>query len=77
MPKLRLIRVFVKRTAAAVIAYVVVVLGVTTVVPAPEAVAVYSPPRSANDVRFLADASWLDDQGERHIEQQTQPDICH
>lgn len=70
MPLRRYIRVFFKRAALAVVVYVSAVLGVTTLVPAPSAVAIYSQPADAVSVRFLADRSWIDDNGERQIQQQ-------
>jgi phosphatidylserine/phosphatidylglycerophosphate/cardiolipin synthase-like enzyme len=70
MPKHRTIHIFFKRSAFAVIAYIAAVLGVTTLTPPPSAVAMFSPPADAVGVRFLADSSWLDDNGDRQIQQQ-------
>ncbi len=70
MPKRRYIRVFFKRAALAIVAYICAVLGVTTLTPAPNAVAIHSSPEDAVSVRFLADSSWIDDNGERQIQQQ-------
>ncbi|MEE9335540.1 MAG: phospholipase D-like domain-containing protein [Granulosicoccaceae bacterium] len=69
MPILRFFRTFLIRTTALIAAYIVAVLGITAVIPPPDAVGMDSEARSVEDVSFLADTSWIDDSGNRHLKQ--------
>ena len=50
--------------------YIGAVYAVTWAAPPPTAVALAGPLRSASDVVFLADNSWVDKNGQRHLQQQ-------
>ncbi len=70
MPILRFLRTALIRIGVLVVAYVLVVFVITSLIPPPEAVAMSSVSRPANEVRFLADTSWMDESGNRQIQQQ-------
>ena len=70
MPILRFLRAFLIRMGALITIYVAAVFGVTTLTPPPDAVGIVNEARSADEVRFLADSSWLDESGDRQLQQQ-------
>ncbi len=70
MPKRRLFSVLAKRLVGAMGVYILAVLAVTSLIPPPAAVAIAGNQHRAEDVRFLADSSWLDGNGDRQLEQQ-------
>ena len=72
---LRFFRAFLTRVAALFMAYIVAVFGITYAVPPPHAVGMHSELRAVEEVTFLADTSWIDESGERQLQQQIFDDV--
>jgi len=75
MAVLRFFRTFLIRSTMAVAVYVAAVFGITTYVQPPGAVGMHTELRDAEEVRFLADSSWLDEAGKRQLEQTIFDDV--
>ena len=66
----RFLRAFLIRAGSLIMIYVAAVFGVTTITPPPDAVGIVNQERSADEVSFLADTSWIDGSGKRQLQQQ-------
>ena len=70
MPILRFLRAFLFRVVALLVAYILAVIVINSLTPPPDAVAMDAKARTVDEVSFLADISWIDDSGNRQLEQQ-------